>query len=329
MRFCVIAIHTSRHTTPTLQKRGEIKQKRGEEMTSEHDGSGGGNGGGSVLTVSVVSLDGPAIKESVGAAARVRELIELVKAQRKPTRTETGRTTPPTTTPTTLKIIFRGQLLDPDAVVGSTLRDGCVVHCVVALARKPPNDDVRIDVREPTTTATTNTARTRRGLERLAILGFSREDIESFRSLFRAETGAASLGTTARQTPADLEAEEAWLAQVAARRGDGATHHHHHHLPFPPQPPGNDGTAEVAPTEEEEAEEEAQDQGQEEQEQQREASVGAMITEVAFGFVLGVLLGVIMLFWIGDGALSRRVKLGILAGVSTNILVSITARTSK
>eukprot|EP00727_Mastigamoeba_balamuthi_P013341 m51a1_g863 hypothetical protein (218) ;mRNA; f:810383-811131 len=50
--------------------------------------------------------------------------------------------------------------------------------------------------------------------------------------------------------------------------------------------------------------------------------------ELAFGMALGSLLGVIVLFWLWDGSLSVRVKLGIIIGVSIHLIFSFARPTT-
>ena len=45
--------------------------------------------------------------------------------------------------------------------------------------------------------------------------------------------------------------------------------------------------------------------------------------EFVVGFAMGFLLGVIMIFWLYDSTISRRQRMGIIAGLTTNVVMQL------
>jgi len=255
------------------------------------------------IAVHVVSLDRPPCVVRGRPSDSIRTFAEKASAARGPPQQPQPPPLPGTKGARAavrdgpLKLIFQGRLLDWSASAAAAgLRDGCTVHCVATAAppspTPPPRDEVHIDMRGSQQLAQQRA----RGLERLAEMGFSADEIAQFRSLFRAEAAAAGLAVPAgstEQQPDEIAAEEEWLAQVAATLS-----------PQQQQQLLNDEQLFV-------------DGG---------GGSGSR-AEVIFGFVLGSLLGPIMLLWlVFGGGLSSRAKFGIVLGVSINLLVSTATR---
>eukprot|EP00903_Cladosiphon_okamuranus_P019488 g17921.t1 len=213
-----------------------------------------------------------------------------------------------------LRLISAGKMLNPeDALVKDFgLADNCYVHCVVTAA--PPR--LRLPSLTPEQAAEEEVEEddpaSRRGFDALRNNGYARSEVTTIRAYFSAQVRefAASLPPSDREGQTDwdrqVEAEELWMrAQPAtsefalnvsmARRTSG--------------PGGLRGTAGGVDG--------FDDDG----------SGGTR--DFMFGFAMGAFLGVIMLLWLLEGALPRRQKLGILAGVTFRQTLSLVQATNR
>lgn len=259
------------------------------------------------ISVKMVSLDRPQCTVRGRLSEPVRAFAERAAQIRAATATSSLGSAPSKKPRREgpLRLIFQGRLLDTNTTAAAAgLRDGCTVHCVAtaaaAAAETEEDEDVRIDVEASESGDESDDERIavaprRRGLERLADFGFSAAEIAQFRSLFRAEAAASGLHVAsgaAEQRPEEIAAEEEWLSHAAtALAQDDAR------LQNAAFAAGGDV-----------------------------GDVGGR-AEIIFGFVLGSLIGPLMLIWIFlGGGLSTRAKAGIVLGVSVNLLLSTASR---
>lgn len=119
-----------------------------------------------------------------------------------------------------LKLLYCGRMLrDTETLRAAALEDGCTVHAV--LSKKPPGPASPQPPRHHSSSANNSSASNnsshgqRRGLDALGDMGFSADDAAQMWALYRMETGA---DTRDPDAPRDYDREEQWLRIAAGER---------------------------------------------------------------------------------------------------------------
>ncbi|CAM9852511.1 unnamed protein product [Ectocarpus sp. 12 AP-2014] len=197
-----------------------------------------------------------------------------------------------------LRLIAAGKMLNPDEALIKDfgLTENCYVHCVITAA--PPR--LRLPSLTPEQAAEEEVEdddpATRRGFDALRNNGMTRGEVTAIRGYFSAQVRefAATLPASDREGETDwdrqVESEELWM------RAQPATSEFALNVSMARRTTGPGGTLTGLDGFD-------------------DAGSGGT-RDFMFGFAMGAFLGVIMLLWLWEGAVPRRQKLGILAGVT-------------
>lgn len=248
------------------------------------------------ITVSAVSVDKPTVSVTGRLSDTIQSYIDkFVAAYNMQEDVRAGKIE--------IKLLYQGKILNPGATArDSNFIDKCVVHYVVKLTTRTNRKKKReVHINVPNTNDNNNNAgRSRnsqaRGLARLADAGFSPEEIEELRTLYRAERALAHPELPVSDEN-DLEGEERWLNQMLERTMG------RNRNPFR----GDDEDNNVG---------------------MRGFSMSANIprlspgAEFLLGLSLGFGLGFVMICCLFLGGLSFSMKLGITVGICLNLLLT-------
>ena len=249
------------------------------------------------ITVNAVSIDKPTVSVTGRLSDTIQSYVDkFVAAYGMQDDVRSGKVE--------IKLLYQGKILKPSSTArDANFIDKCVVHYVVKLVSQTEKKkrEVRINMTNSEGGAG-NSGRGRRvrGLARLADVGFSPEEIEELRTMYRAERALQhpELPVTEEN---DLEGEERWLNQMLGRtRGRGRN-------PFYGGAGNGDGD----------------DEGSIQNFAMRasfpQLSPGA---EFLLGLSLGFGLGFVMICCLFMRGLSFSMKLGITVGICLNLLLT-------
>ena len=175
---------------------------------------------GEEITVSAVSVDKPTVSVTGLLSDTVQTYIDkFVAAYEMQEDVRSGKVE--------IKLLYQGKILSPSSTArDSNFIDKCVVHYVVKLVSRTEKKkrEVRINMSNNNNGGGSSNSeggssgrgRRVRGLARLADVGFSPEEIEELRTMYRAERALQhpELPVTEEN---DLEGEERWLNQMLGR----------------------------------------------------------------------------------------------------------------
>lgn len=216
-----------------------------------------------------------------------------------------------------LRLIAAGRMITPnDARLNAfPLKSGSVIHAVISTVAPRMEQEVQIPVApEPES----DSEEERRGFDRFRDHGVTREGVESLRTFFSDQVtqfAVDSLGVEResltdmnnRDNPDRARLEDAWIAA----HGQGEFGMNLDSIP------NENGVSETAPalTPSLLFSHHTFDNSQEDG-----GNLG-LPRDLIWGFLMGLFLGIIMLFWIWERSVSHRHKMGILSGVSCQLAI--------
>ena len=223
------------------------------------------------------------------------------------------------------RLIAGGRMLQPDAAALSTFRlaENQFIHAVFSAA--PPRNTAGTGPNAPPPPPRpVEPPSQRRGFDRLLDASRSTDDIALLRLYFTPSVTAHARTMAARDGESSWDrtrrAEDAWMAL------QGEASEFHQNVRRRAEPAGGDGTNAAAErallqswsmTMAANGDAETAGAGGED-----EVLLGSS-RDFAWGFLMGFFLGFIMLFWLWDRSVSYRHKMGILAGVSCQLMLKI------
>lgn len=251
------------------------------------------------ITVSAVSVDKPTVKVTGRLTDSIQSYVDkFVAAYNMQDDVKAGKVE--------IKLLYQGKILKPTATAqDSNFIDGCVVHYVVKLVSRPERSRREVRINMTGGGSNSNGGRRARGLARLADVGFSPEEIEELRTMYRAERMLRHSELPVSDEN-DLEGEERWLNQMLARTGA--------RNPFLRGGGGGGGGGD-----DDEEDENGSGQGFMQRANVPRLSTGG---EFFLGLSLGFGLGFITICCLFLRNLSLSTKLGITTGICLNILLS-------
>lgn len=293
----------------------------------EHAGdTAGGGEAGDTIAVKVLAMNQPGAPLVLHCRLddRVARLHALAAAQHDP----------PLGAHEYLKLLYCGRMLrDTRTLREEALEDGCTVHAV--LSKRPPAVSSPTPTRHSSNNSSASSASSssgsgpRRGLDALSDMGLSADDAAQMWALYRMETGA---DTRDPDAPRDYDREEQWLRAAAGERpaADAAGRRR-------PAADADRALQQLAllftvlQQDEEELARmanvpELRRGGRAPRVQTRRVTLsldGNPVLEVAGGFAIGAVLGVLALLLLCEIPLSRRTQLGILVGIACNIAFTL------
>lgn len=311
-------------------------------------GAGGATEGGEApdtITVKVLAMNQPGAPLVLRCRLddRVAQLHRLAAAQH----------TPPLGPHEYLKLLYCGRMLrDARTLREEALEDGCTVHAI--LSQHPPsnatsggsstrstrNNNSRSNNNRSSSGNARNNGGQRRGLDALADMGFSADDAAQMWALYRMETG---VDTSDPDAPRDYAREEQWLRGAAGVRpvfaggvaGEADRTLQQLALLFAMLQEDEDELARIAAVPELRGDGRRGATGaaaaMRQQAQAHTVALsfsGGAVLEVAGGFAIGAVLGVLALLLLCEVPLNRRVQVGVLVGITCNIIFtfSVAAR---
>ena len=212
-----------------------------------------------------------------------------------------------------VKLLYQGRILVPTATAReSNFVNACVVHLVVKAIQ--PLQRHKKEIKIQTTNNNNNNRNSNnnnnnrpRGLNRLVDFGFSQDEIEELRTMYRAEM-VAEHPNMAPSTENDLAGEERWLDAMLGRenrrlrRANGG---------------GNNNN-----DDDDEADEE-------EMVAQRPRPVTSMLGEFTIGFFLGFGLGFIGICFMFVRTLPITTRTGVALGITLSMILSMSVSKRK
>lgn len=213
-----------------------------------------------------------------------------------------------------VRLIASGKLLTPDtAILGDfNLADQSFIHCVVSsVAPRAPQQQPSAP--PPVEEDESDDPATRRGFDVLRNRGMTRSEVVAIRGYFSAQVRAFGEQTPAPPSVVDeaaeppsewdrqMELEERWMA---AQRSTSEFVLNTRRTNLGVQVPQLlQGTTPL--------------------EVDGSTTGPGTTQDFVFGFVLGILLGIIVLFWLWESSVPQRQKLGILAGVMVQLVANM------
>ena len=222
-----------------------------------------------------------------------------------------------------MRIIYHGRDLNDQVLLSDAgIRDGSIVHVSVSNAPPPTRRAAQARVRPnvpvlPDSDSESDSEDELNGFDRLQEMGFSPEEVQEFRRQFylnHFRNVPAGQAHPAPQSPEMIQLENQWIdAQFNPR-------------PAPNAAAGdaqNGANAIVA-----NQTQQTFDSGLGlAQNLVQLGSVDGNGFNLFFGMMTGFLLGLIILFWVGEPHLTRKTRLGMFFGLFANLAVGIVAYT--
>lgn len=259
------------------------------------------------ITVNAVSIDKPSVSVTGQLSDTIQSYIDkFVAAYGMQDDVRAGKIE--------IKLLYQGKILDPSATAkDSNFIDKCVVHYVVKLISRSEKKrrEVRINMSDSGSSSNSNgngngRGHRARGLASLADMGYSPEEIEEIRTVYRAERALQHPELPVSEDN-DLEGEEEWLNQMVGRsRSRGRRIFYGNDDDDDEEEGGNGGGGSGI----------------------RGFSMRATIPQLSPGaeFLLGLSLGFgmgfIMICCLFLGNLSLSMKMGITVGICLNLLLT-------